>query len=154
MSIEQAIDDLMLIWLDSLRTRCAKSDETICDIGMTIQFLTVDITTKLLLGREVGCIKHNCDAYDIWRAIKTSNRNWQYLLFYIQLNPLFFYLARIPCFRRLSQRNGVGRLMRVGFIYGRKIVQDTLTVSPQIILRVADKNTFQEHVDPELMKSL
>ncbi|KAI0100864.1 cytochrome P450 oxidoreductase [Nemania sp. FL0031] len=135
---ENTVDDLLLVWLNSLRTCCAKSDETIYDISKSIEFLTIDITTKLLLGREVGCIKQNRDVHGTMRKLDTGNRLWQYLLLAIQLNPLFLYIAKIPYLRRndfLNSRNGDGRLIRT-------------------IRRVADEHASREQIDPQVMDSL
>ncbi|KAI0479828.1 cytochrome P450 oxidoreductase [Xylaria cf. heliscus] len=115
---ERTIDYMLLIWSESLRNCCAKSDETVCDIGQMIQFLTVDIVTKLFLGHEIGCIKQNRDVHSIIKTVETSSCIRQYLSAYVHFNPLLYSLARIPDPRRniflnLQRSYGVDRLMRI-----------------------------------------
>ncbi|OKL60381.1 hypothetical protein UA08_04237 [Talaromyces atroroseus] len=96
-AMEPIIDTLVLGWIEMLRKHQVFS----CDIGQKIQFLTVDIITRLCLGDELGCVKHDCDMYHILETVETGNR-----------------LARIPAlakilFPRPHDSTGVGRLMGI-----------------------------------------
>lgn len=116
--MEPVIDQLVLGWLNSLQKRFTGPDQVTCDIGQKIQFLTVDIITKICLGDEIGCVKHDRDMHHILETVETGNRTCQYFSIFLELNTLFFQLARIPALRRMlfpkpSDSAGVGRLMGV-----------------------------------------
>jgi hypothetical protein len=121
--IEPKIDQLVLSWLNSLRKRSA-ADQELCDIGQKIQFLTVDIITKICLGDEIGCVEHDCDMYRILETVEHGSRVCQYFSVFLELNTLFFQLARISTLRgvlfpKRHDSTGVGRLMGVCFLYTR-----------------------------------
>lgn len=116
--MEPIIDGLLLGWIDSLRKRFAGPEQGSCDIGKRIQFLTVDIITKICLGDEIGCVKHDRDMHRILETVELGNKVCQYFSVFLELNTLFFQLARIPMlakklFPRQSDSTGVGRLMGV-----------------------------------------
>jgi hypothetical protein len=116
--MESIIDQLVLGWLNSIRKRFTGSEQVSCDIGQKIQFLTVDIITKLCLGDEIGCVKHDRDMHNILGTVETGNKACQYLSVFLELNTIFFQLARIPALKRVlfpkrSDLTGVGRLMGV-----------------------------------------
>lgn len=116
--MEPIIDGLVVDWIDLLRKRFAEADQLSCDIGQKIQFLTVDIITKLCLGDEIGCVKHDRDMHHILETVEKGNRICQYFSVFLEMNTLFFQLARIPAFARLlfpkpQDSTGVGRLMGV-----------------------------------------
>jgi hypothetical protein len=112
------MDGLLLDWLALLQKRFTGSEHTVCDIGQKIQFLTVDIITRICLGDEVGCSKHDQDVYRILETVEVGNKVCQYLSIFLELNTLLFHLGRIPAMRKCifpstSDSNGVGRLMGV-----------------------------------------
>jgi hypothetical protein len=115
--MEPIIDGLLVKWLDSLR-RAIDTKDAQCDIGQKIQFLTVDIITKICLGEELGCVKHDRDMHRLLETVETGNRACQYFSVFLELNVLLSQMARIPFLRRTlfpSPRDstGVGRLMGV-----------------------------------------
>ncbi|KAF7534087.1 hypothetical protein G7054_g6524 [Neopestalotiopsis clavispora] len=114
-AMEPIIDGLLVKWLDSLR-RAIDTKDAQCDIGQKIQFLTVDIITKICLGEELGCVKHDRDMHRLLETVETGNRACQYFSVFLELNVLLSQMARIPFLRRTlfpSPRDstGVGRLM-------------------------------------------
>lgn len=117
-AMEPIVDQLVLGWLDTLRKRFATPDQVHCDIGQKIQFLTVDIITKVCLGKEIGCVKHDRDMHRLLETVEVGNRACQYFSVFLELNTLFFQLGRVPFLRRLifpkpSDSSGVGKLMGV-----------------------------------------
>jgi hypothetical protein len=120
--MEPIIDELVLGWLDLLRKRFARPDQGLCDIGKRIQFLTVDIITKICLGDEIGCIKNDCDMHRLLETVEMGNKVCQYFSVFLEMNTLFFQLARIPAlakrlFPRPCDSTGVGRIMGVSLLY-------------------------------------
>jgi hypothetical protein len=116
--MEPVIDQLLVNWIDTLRKRFAQHTSPLCDIGNKIQYLTVDIITKLCLGGELGCVKNDRDMHDLLTTVEMGNRACQYFSVFLELNWLFFQLSRIPFLRRMlfpktSDKSGVGRLMGV-----------------------------------------
>lgn len=116
--MEPIIDQLVLGWLDSLRKCLVTADKTHCDIGQKIQFLTVDIITKVCLGDEIGCVRHDRDMHRILETVEVGNKACQYFSVFLELNTILFQLARIPILRRIlfpkpCDTTGVGRLMGV-----------------------------------------
>lgn len=111
-TIESVMDAEILAWVDSLR----HSSSQVIDIGRRIQFLTVDIITRLCLGDAVGCTRGDRDMHGLLETVETGNRVVQYLSVFSELNTLLFSLSRVPVLRRVLFPNvtdpqGVGRLM-------------------------------------------
>ncbi len=120
--METIVDELVLEWLSSIRTRFTGPSSVSCDIGKLTQFLTVDIITKICLGDELGCVKHNRDMHRLLETVETGNRICQYFSVFLELNSLFFQLARIPSLRKVlfpkpCDSTGVGRLMGVSSLH-------------------------------------
>ena len=120
--MEPIIDELVLGWTDWLQKRWAKTDQVSCDIGQKIQFLTVDIITRLCLGDAIGCVRQDRDMYGILETVERGNKICQYFSVFLEMNSLFFQLARFPAlaktlFPRPCDATGVGRLMGVNFIF-------------------------------------
>jgi hypothetical protein len=119
--MEPMIDHLLLGWLDSLRRRFIGPKQVTCEIGQKIRYLTVDIITKICLGDEIGCVRHDSDMHRILETVETGNRIRQYFPVFLELNTLLFQLARIPILRRIlfpkpCDSTGVGRLMGVSLL--------------------------------------
>lgn len=116
--MEPAIDQVILGWLDSLRNRFSGDGRQTCDMGQKIQFLTVDIITRICLGEELGCVENDCDMYRLLETVETGNQIGQYASVFLEINTLFSRLARIPVLRKIlvpkpSDATGVGRLISV-----------------------------------------
>ena len=59
------MDELILGWLDSLRTHFTQPGQGSCDIGQKMQYLSVDIISRLCFGKEIGCVKNDRDMHHI-----------------------------------------------------------------------------------------
>lgn len=116
--MEPVIDGLLVNWLEMLRRSLSRTPNASCDIGQKVQFLTVDIITKICLGEELGCVKHDRDMHQLLQTVETGNRACQYFSVFLELNSLLSQLARIPVLRKMlfpkpCDTTGVGRLMGV-----------------------------------------
>lgn len=116
------MDEQILDWVDSLRT----SSASVVNIGQKIQFLTVDIITRLCLGDAVGCVKNDCDMHSLLETVEMGNRVCQYLSVITEGNTLLFQLGRVPAFRRMlfpkvGDAVGVGRLMGVSIPFSFRL---------------------------------
>lgn len=161
--MEPAIDQLLVGWLQSLRKRFAAQDKGQCDIGQKIQFLTVDIITKICLGDEIGCYKHDRDMHDILKTVETGNKVCQYFSVFLELNTLFFQLARVPFLQRRlfpkpSDSTGVGRLMGVGLpaylLYFLNCEDTQLIKHLQMIHDVVEKRSREGSTGRDVVSSL
>ncbi|KAI0844636.1 cytochrome P450 oxidoreductase [Daldinia vernicosa] len=117
-AMEPIIDQLVLGWLNSLRKRFTRPDQVSCDIGEKIQFLTVDVITKICLGEEIGCVKNDRDMHQLLEIVETGNWACQYFSVFLELNTICFQLTRIPYLRKFifptpCDRTGIGRLMGI-----------------------------------------
>lgn len=88
------------------------------DIGKRIQFLTVDIITKICLGEALGCVESDSDKHDFLATIEQGNSVCQHFSVLLELNSLLYYLTKIPFLHSLivpkpADRSGVGRIMGV-----------------------------------------
>lgn len=118
--MEPIIDGRVVGWMELLRKRFAGDDQVSCDIGQKIQFLTVDIITKLCLGDEIGCVKNDRDMHHILETVEKGTHVCQYFSVFLWMNTVFLQLARIPALAKLlfpkpEDSTGVGRLMGVRF---------------------------------------
>jgi hypothetical protein len=119
-AMEPIIDGRVVGWIELLRKRFAGDDQVFCDIGQKIQFLTVDIITKLCLGDEIGCVKNDRDMHHILETVEKGTHVCQYFSVFLWMNTVFLQLARIPALAKLlfpkpDDSTGVGRLMGVRF---------------------------------------
>ncbi|KAJ4422062.1 hypothetical protein N0V82_003252 [Gnomoniopsis sp. IMI 355080] len=159
-TMEPVIDNLVLGWLDSLRTRFASHDRSKCNIGQKIQFLTVDIITKICLGDEIGCVKNDKDMHRILETVEIGNKACQYFSVFLELNSLLFYMARVPMLRRVlfpkpSDDAGVGRLMGVGSPHIVPLSRDIRSLlGKQIVHDVVEKRADDESSGEDVVASL
>ncbi|KAK2593010.1 hypothetical protein QQS21_009300 [Conoideocrella luteorostrata] len=157
-TMEPAMDKLLGDWLDTLRKRFGEPDQVICDIGQKIQFLTADIITKICLGGEIGCVESDCDMHGIIKTVKTGSMACQYFSVFLELNTLFFQLARIPALRRMlypgpCDSTGVGRLMGVVHEVVEKRVQEGNKTN-DVIGSLLERGMSKEQIDSELIITL
>lgn len=116
--MEPIVDQMVLGWIGRLVKQCAANSQASLDIGQKIQFLTIDIITKLCLGDEIGCVKNDSDVGCVLEVVKTGNWACQYFSVFLELNTLLFQLAKIPLLRKSlfpkpHDATGIGRLMGV-----------------------------------------
>lgn len=159
--MEPIVDQLVLEWIGRLRSQFSeKSNMRLCDIGRKIQFLTVDIITKVCLGDEIGCIKNDRDMHRLLETVETGNRSCQYFSVFLELNTLFFQLAKIPPLRGLifpkpGDETGVGRLMGVSSYTLQLIfIKYMLTFNLQIVHDAVQKRAKDGHKSGDVVGSL
>ena len=58
------------------------------DIGKGIQFLTVDIITKICLGMALGCVASDSHKYDFLATVEQGNPVCQHFSVILELNSL------------------------------------------------------------------
>lgn len=119
-SIEPVIDEQVLDWLRKVDRCWVSAPERLksFDIGTRIQFLTVDIITRICLGEALGCVTSDSDKYDFLAAVERANIIVQHFSVLLELNSMLYYLSKIPYLGRLLQPNpadqsGVGRILGV-----------------------------------------
>ena len=88
------------------------------DIGKRIEFLTVDIITRMCLGTAFGCVASDTDKYDFLKTVKKGTPFCQYLSVFHEINSLLFYITKIPIISRYiiprsSDESGIGRILGV-----------------------------------------
>lgn len=118
--MEPLVDRVLLSWIDTLRKRFAQQGSPlVCDMGDKVQFLMVDIITKICLGEEIGCVKNDQDMHGILRTVQIGNQVAQYCSVFVELSSIVARLAQIPFLRNTalfpkpSDKAGIGRLMGV-----------------------------------------
>lgn len=117
------IDEQLLDWLHrvDLSWISGPGKYSTFDIGKGIQFLTVDIITKICLGMALGCVASDSDKYDFLATVEQGNPVCQHFSVILELNSLMYYLANLPFLGSLvpkaTDRSGVGRIMGVGPIH-------------------------------------
>lgn len=158
-AMEPIVDQLVLEWIGRLRSQFSeKSNMRLCDIGRKIQFLTVDIITKVCLGDEIGCIKNDRDMHRLLETVETGNRSCQYFSVFLELNTLFFQLAKIPPLRGLifpkpGDETGVGRLMGIVHDAVQKRAKDGHK-SGDVVGSLLDRGMSPEQINSELVIAL
>ncbi|KAI1633569.1 cytochrome P450 oxidoreductase [Biscogniauxia mediterranea] len=158
MTMEPVIDQLVLSWINSLRKRLAGPDLVSCDIGEKIQFLTVDIITKICLGKEIGCVRFNRDMHRIIETVETGNRTCQYFSVFLGLNTLFFQLAKIPILRKVlfpkpCDSTGVGRLMGIVHEVVDKRSRER-SRADDVVSSLLNQGMSKDQIDSELIIAL
>ena len=121
-AMEAVIDAQLLDWLERVNSSWVSTQGSSrpFDIGKRIQFLTVDIITKICLGTALGCVASDSDKYDFLATVERGNLVCQQFSVILELNSLMYYLTKIPLLRSLlipkpTDRSGVGRIMGVSF---------------------------------------
>lgn len=119
--MEPLIDAQILAWLQRVDRDFVSEPGKLnsFDIGKRIQFLTVDIITKLCLGEALGCVANDKDMHDFLATVQRGNAVCQHFSVLLELNSLMYYLTKIPILGTLivpkpTDQSGVGRIMGVG----------------------------------------
>lgn len=122
--MESAIDERLTDWFQRVDEGWASElgRKRAFDIGKRIQFLTVDIITKLGLGKELGCVQTDSDRFEFLATVQRGNAVCQHFSILLELNTLMFYLTKIPILGpmivpKAQDKSGVGRIMGVGRDY-------------------------------------
>lgn len=150
------MDEEIRVWVESLRN----SSSQVIDIGQKIQFLTVDIITRLCLGDAIGCTRNDRDMYGLLETFEVGNRVVQYLSVFVELNTLLFSLSRIPVLRSVlfpgvTDSQGVGRLMGLAHEVAQKrsLLQDG-DVEADLVSALLARGMPAEQVDSEVIIAL
>ena len=116
--MEPLVDEIIDQWIQKARSEwMTKTDSSRpFDISKRIQYLTVDIITKLALGSPLGCVASDSDKYDFLETIKQGNNICQYFSVFHELNALIYYLTKTPILGsrlipKAGDRSGLGRLL-------------------------------------------
>ena len=114
------IDEQLTQWLRRASSDWASEATNIkpFNIGKRIQFLTVDVMTKICLGQPLGCVESDSDQYDFLKSIEQGNEVCQHLSVLLEFNSVLHNIAKIPIIGarlvpQATDRLGVGRIMGV-----------------------------------------
>ena len=114
------MDELTIQWLHKIRTLSSSkfAQSVTLDISRQIQYLTVDIISKICLGQPFGCIENENDQYDFLETVKDATPISLYLTVFPELSALLFHLTRIPFIRHIivpstTDESGLGKIMGV-----------------------------------------
>ncbi|KAH8651554.1 cytochrome P450 oxidoreductase [Tricladium varicosporioides] len=160
--MEPVIDKQIEFWISRAKrewTSPSSDNLKTFDIGRRLQFLTVDIITKICLGQELGMVASDSDKYDFLKTIQQGNAVCQHFSVLLEINTLMYYFAKIPYIGRVlvpkpTDISGVGKIL--GIIH--KIVEkrpDTKVEKPKDMLDAFINNGVPRHqIDPELAIAL
>ena len=118
--MEPVIDEQVLGWLRRVDRDWASQagEPKMFDIGRRIQYLTVDIITKVCLGEELGDVVSDSDKFDFLATVEQGNSVCQHMSVLLELNTLMYYFTKIPYIGLLivakpTDQSGVGKIMGV-----------------------------------------
>ncbi len=118
--MEPMIDEQIMSWICRAKAdwMSEPSKAKFCDIGKQLQFLTVDIITRICLGTALGCVASGSDKYEFLKTVEQGNFLCQYFSVLLELNYLLYYNTKIPILGprlipQASDASGVGRIMGV-----------------------------------------
>lgn len=119
-NLEPIIDGEIQEWIRRAQSDWASesSNGRSIDIGKKIQFLTVDVITKICLGSALGCVADDTDKHNFLETVKQGSSICQYLAVLHELNKVLLLLTKVPfigpcLIPKPSDKSGVGRLMGV-----------------------------------------
>ncbi|KAK8017151.1 benzoate 4-monooxygenase cytochrome P450 [Apiospora marii] len=158
-TMEPVIDALIAGWIATLRQRFASPAQVSFDISRRIQYLTTDIITKLCLGDEIGCVRHDRDMHDVLETVEVGNKVCQYFSVFLGLNTTLFYLAKIPALRRVifpkvGDKSGVGRLMGIVRQAVEKHDKEDSSYSNDIVSSLLSRGMPKDQIDSEVVIAL
>lgn len=118
--MEPMIDEQLIKWISRAKSdwMSEPSKARAVDIGKRIQFLTVDIITKICLGTALGYVASDSDKYEFLETVERGNSMCQHFSVLLELNSLLYYITKIPILGprlipQASDASGVGRIMGV-----------------------------------------
>ncbi|KAL8977082.1 MAG: hypothetical protein Q9205_007044 [Flavoplaca limonia] len=118
--MQAAVDDILVTWIRRLRKQWASESGQArdFDIGQRIQFLAVDITTKLCLGESFRCIEEDRDQHAFLDTVKTATPVSLQMSLFPELTRALYHLTKLASIRRLlvpsaEDKSGIGTVMRV-----------------------------------------
>ena len=118
--MEPLIDEILLDWLRRVRCSWISSPEKYkdFDIGKRVEFLTVDIITRIGLGKQLGCVAADSDKYEFLSTVQRGNAICQHFSVLLEFNTLMYFLTKLPFIGSWitpnpRDKSGVGRIMGV-----------------------------------------
>ncbi|KAL8983128.1 MAG: hypothetical protein Q9205_002552 [Flavoplaca limonia] len=101
--IQPTVDEIVVNWIQCLRERWSSTPKQArdFDIGKRIQFLTVDITTKLCLGESFRCVEEDRDQHAFLDTVKTATPVSLQLSLFPELTRTLYHLTKLAPIRRL-----------------------------------------------------
>ncbi|QSZ32988.1 hypothetical protein DSL72_002572 [Monilinia vaccinii-corymbosi] len=161
-AMEMIIDEQISDWIDLVRSKwISTADQFISfDIGKRIQFLTVDIITKICLGEELGCVVSDHDKFDLLDTVQRGNKVCQHFSVLLEFNTLLYYLSNIPLLGpaivpKPSDSSGVGRIMGIIHQAGEKHANQAPGTQDSSMLNAFLENGVpKDQIDAELTIAL
>ncbi|KAI9649331.1 hypothetical protein NHQ30_001903 [Ciborinia camelliae] len=159
--MEPIIDEQISNWLDRANTEWLSTPEQFktFDIGKRLQFLTVDIITKICLGEELGCVASDSDKYEFLDTVQQGNAVCQHFSVLLEFNTLMYYLSKVPLLGprivpKSTDSSGVGRIM--GIIHQAGERQKDLTSERGVDMMSAfiENGVPRHQIDAELTIAL
>ncbi|KAL9033299.1 MAG: hypothetical protein Q9180_006020, partial [Flavoplaca navasiana] len=118
--IQSTVDEIVVKWIQCLRERWSSTPKQArdFDVGKRIQFLTVDITTKLCLGESFRCVEEDRDQHAFLDTVKTATPVSLQLSLFPELTRTLYHLTKLAPIRRLlvpsaENKSGIGTVMSV-----------------------------------------
>jgi hypothetical protein len=118
--MEPVIDEQIMRWFRYVDDEWTSQpgESKVFDIGRRIQYLTVDIITKISLGEELGDVASDSDKFDFLHTVEQGNSVCQHMSVLLELNTLMYYFTKLPFIGSLlvaksSDQTGVGKIMGV-----------------------------------------
>lgn len=149
--MEPVIDEQLIEWLARVnKTWISKPGASRpFDIGKRIQFLTVDIITRICLGSPLGCVASDSDKHDFLATVERGNAVCQHFSVLLELNSLMYYLTKIPLLGPLivpksSDKKGVGKIMGVSSSRSMDRPMLTLSLACQQSLEATPRGWYQQ----------
>ncbi|KAI9659587.1 MAG: hypothetical protein M1831_003668 [Alyxoria varia] len=164
-SAENVVNERMLDWLERVKSQWMSDMEggrgpsKTFDIGTRIQYLTIDIISKICLGVEFGYVASDSDSLDLLETIQRGSAACQLFSLFLEMNTVMGYLAKIPFLAKLfipspADRTGIGRVM--GVIRRRldEIEDPKKNSSNTMLESFLDKGVSKEQVVGEMVIAL
>ncbi|KAI4278019.1 MAG: hypothetical protein LQ337_001348 [Flavoplaca oasis] len=118
--IQSAVDQIVGNWIQCLREGWSSTPRQArdFDIGKRIQFLAVDITTKLCLGESFRCIEEDRDQHAFLDTVRTATPvSLQLSLFPAFTKALYHLIKVVPIHHFVvpsaEDKSGIGTVMGV-----------------------------------------
>ena len=115
---EPIVDHFLKKWIAQIDQHWASEPGTTkaFNIGRRIEYLTVDIISRICLGKEFGCIEEDCDQFGFLKAVEVGTKASLPTSIFQELQTFYQVITKIPVFHRLivpsrCDTSGVGRVM-------------------------------------------
>ena len=90
--MEPLIDKILLDWLRRVPSKWVSSPKKYKEfhVGKSIEFLTVDIITRIGLGKGLGCVAADSDKYEFLSTVQRGNAICQHFSVLLEFNTLVY----------------------------------------------------------------